>query len=337
MGIIRAIQVELLGENNETFIGTLTIESHLVGVNSSIVNASQPNKAGNEGLEPDPIGASTYVIAVVLIYGLSIVFLIGSHVVLRDRENHRDVEKQINKFLQQTPVIKEKYAKDNYKNLKHSIIPVVALSSARDLVARRKSFAVFINGLHSTPSGSRRNSQECKNSTTQSDDQGASSSISDETTLRMPTIQEESTDDLDRSLTRKSHRDSPDMSNIFPKGNEEQGVRAGTAVIKDFKDLPPRQERGKIQFVLGDDGSVASSDDSVQSESMNSGHPSLRQERHHVTNAPKTTGSRRPGLDSPTGEDDLHQTWVETTDPSRSLSGSPSGRETEHLLHVTCV
>ena len=52
---------------------------------------------------PDPLGASYYVIAVVLVYGMSIVLLLASHI---NRKNAKALEdsRQINKYLQEFQV-----------------------------------------------------------------------------------------------------------------------------------------------------------------------------------------------------------------------------------------
>ncbi|CAD5111882.1 DgyrCDS1145 [Dimorphilus gyrociliatus] len=76
----------------------------------------------------DQIGASSYVIAVVLVYGLSIVMLIASHI--KRRHDKAMEDRQIEKYIQAVPNLKEKSARDTYRNLKRSIVPIVAVALA---------------------------------------------------------------------------------------------------------------------------------------------------------------------------------------------------------------
>ncbi|ELT96813.1 hypothetical protein CAPTEDRAFT_205145 [Capitella teleta] len=299
MSFLRAIQVELQGENNETFYGTLTLEATILSTaneTGTLRNASDGD-ASTDDLEADPVGASTYVIAVVLIYGLSIVFLIGSHVVLRGRENYRDVEKQIDKFLRQAPVVKEKNAKDNYKNLKHSIIPVVALSSARDLVSRRKSFAAFLVGLHPPPtSASRRDDQRISDDPAPS---GVSSTVDEDAASgRMPTIEEEeSAEELDRS---------------------QGSVGLGKAIKHAPKEEADKKRNQQPHFYLGETSGTHKSLDSL-----------------HDTSIP-TSQSWPPPLPeavSPAVSD----AWLFSQRASQNSPSDSKAQETEQLLHVTCV
>jgi hypothetical protein len=67
----------------------------------------------------DPVGASYYVIAVVLVYGMSIVALIASHI---KRKHGKLIEdKQINKYLREFQTVTEKQSRESYKNLKKRI------------------------------------------------------------------------------------------------------------------------------------------------------------------------------------------------------------------------
>ena len=135
MGIItHHLRLELTDENNRTLAGSLVIES-IAGLTSTV--SSQ---------EEDPRGASSYVVAVVLIYGLSIVFLIGSHVFIKKKEEsiHGDEGKLVDKYLQNSSKYREITNRETYKKLKTSIVPIVAQSPARDLISRRKSFLPFL-------------------------------------------------------------------------------------------------------------------------------------------------------------------------------------------------
>lgn len=50
----------------------------------------------------------------------------------------------VNKYWKQAHKIKERGARESYKKLKHSMVPAVAKSGARDLISRRKSFAPIL-------------------------------------------------------------------------------------------------------------------------------------------------------------------------------------------------
>lgn len=67
----------------------------------------------------DVTGATYYVVAVVLVYGMSIVLLIASHIKRKHSKVLEDV--QINKYLQEFQVFREKSSRDNYRSLKHDI------------------------------------------------------------------------------------------------------------------------------------------------------------------------------------------------------------------------
>jgi hypothetical protein len=135
MGVItHHLRLTLTDKDNNTLAGSLVIES-IQGSTTTVSNEEQ-----------DPRGASSYVIAVVLIYGLSIVFLIGSHVFIKKKEEsiHGEEGKLVDKYLQNSSKYREITNRETYKKLKTSIVPIVARSPARDLISRRKSFLPFL-------------------------------------------------------------------------------------------------------------------------------------------------------------------------------------------------
>ena len=91
-----AIKITLRGSQNITYTGTLILDSNWT---SLPLNNDIPEVAGNStGKEYDQRGASYYVVAVVLVYGMSIVALIASHIKRRHAKVLED--KQIDKYLQ---------------------------------------------------------------------------------------------------------------------------------------------------------------------------------------------------------------------------------------------
>lgn len=68
----------------------------------------------------DPTGEGYYVIAVFLVYGMSIVLLIASHI--RRKHSKLAIDKEICKYLQEFQIVKETSNRDSYRNLKRSII-----------------------------------------------------------------------------------------------------------------------------------------------------------------------------------------------------------------------
>lgn len=75
---------------------------------------------GNTNHAVNPLGAAYYVVAVVLIYALSIVMLIASRV----RRKHAKIleDRQIHKYLQEFQTVREKSHRDTYRNLKRMVI-----------------------------------------------------------------------------------------------------------------------------------------------------------------------------------------------------------------------
>ena len=74
----------------------------------------------------DEVGAAYYVIAVVLVYGLSMVLLIGSLAKknMKDSSLEHD-DRQVSRYLENVPSLKEMSAREQYKELKSNIITLV--------------------------------------------------------------------------------------------------------------------------------------------------------------------------------------------------------------------
>ncbi len=60
------------------------------------------------------------MVAVILVYGMSIVLLIASHI--KKRTDKREQDKQISRYIDDFQIVRERHARDSYKNLKRSII-----------------------------------------------------------------------------------------------------------------------------------------------------------------------------------------------------------------------
>jgi len=97
----------LTGQNNETFIGTLYLgnrnsSQHDPPLPAPVMDEPPPHYYKDRNRKHDPSGATYYVIAVVLVYGMSIVLLIASHINRKHAKAQED--HQINKYLQEFQV-----------------------------------------------------------------------------------------------------------------------------------------------------------------------------------------------------------------------------------------
>ena len=119
---MQAIHITLHGKNNVTYSGTLILQEDnwtSVEQKDKIATPATGASTGEEE-DYDQVGASYYVIAVVLVYGMSIVMLIASHIKRRHEKVLED--KQIDKYLQDFQIVKERHDRDTYKNLKKTIM-----------------------------------------------------------------------------------------------------------------------------------------------------------------------------------------------------------------------
>ena len=79
------------------------------------------------------------------VYAIAVVFLIASHVFVKKKEDTLDYQmRMVKKYWEESHFIKEIGARESFKKLKHSMVPAVAKSNARDLISRRKSFAPIL-------------------------------------------------------------------------------------------------------------------------------------------------------------------------------------------------
>lgn len=122
------MRITLKGSDNETYVGTLFLRNWTSWLGETFPGWARddPTKRHAAVIDgygptrrPDPTGATYYVIAVVLVYGMSIVMLIASHI----KRKHAKVleDRQINKYLQEFQVVRETSSRDSYRNLKKDI------------------------------------------------------------------------------------------------------------------------------------------------------------------------------------------------------------------------
>ena len=121
------MRITLKGSDNETYVGTLFLRNWTSWLGETFPGWARddPTKRHAAVIDahgtrrPDPTGATYYVIAVVLVYGMSIVMLIASHI----KRKHAKVleDRQINKYLQEFQIVRETSSRDSYRNLKRDI------------------------------------------------------------------------------------------------------------------------------------------------------------------------------------------------------------------------
>ncbi|ELT96814.1 hypothetical protein CAPTEDRAFT_205146 [Capitella teleta] len=135
------LRISLHGnKDNISYSGTLLIRnlSSFLPLADADVGADDVDATSGPRVE-DPSGASYYVVAVVMVYGFSIVMLIASHI---KRKHHKLAEdRQINKYLQEFLVVQEKSSRDSYRHLKKSIIQ--KLNREKSTTCKQLSKATF--------------------------------------------------------------------------------------------------------------------------------------------------------------------------------------------------
>ena len=124
----KSLQVTLLGDDNRTHQGLLLLYNWTLIETGPVINAGggggggggMVDGKGNTNPAANPVGAAYYVVAVILIYALSIVMLIASRV----RRKHAKIleDRQIHKYLQEFQTVREKSHRDTYRNLKRMVI-----------------------------------------------------------------------------------------------------------------------------------------------------------------------------------------------------------------------
>ena len=124
----RTMDVVLRDHRNKTLLGTLVLEKVRDVKQRHITTTAIPQPY-------DETGASLYAIAVIFVYGFSIVLMIASHTYMKRKSNKRDGEdeKQVVKYLQQVPHLQELSKRDSFRKLKNSIIPLVGIGLGVDI------------------------------------------------------------------------------------------------------------------------------------------------------------------------------------------------------------
>ena len=116
-----SLHVNLRDKHNGTYRGQLLLknwtlwydDTGVLSINPEVTNTTASNN-------PEDIdGAVFYVIAVILVYGMSIVMLIASHI--NRKHSKLEDDRQILKYLQEFQVVKEKSSQESYKDLKKKI------------------------------------------------------------------------------------------------------------------------------------------------------------------------------------------------------------------------
>ncbi len=110
----------LQDKNNVSFKGILRFHSDLGHQDASNPTQDLTNITNSVQNDYDEAGAGFYVIAVILVYAMSIVALIASHIKKKQKKLTED--KQIDKYVDDFQIVKEKQARDSYRNLKKSIM-----------------------------------------------------------------------------------------------------------------------------------------------------------------------------------------------------------------------
>ena len=117
---LTSLQVNLRDKHNGTYRGQLLLKNNwTLTYGGSDVMTADPDVIDATDDAEDDTGASYYIIAVVFVYGMSIVMLIASHI---NRKHTKIVEdRQIHKYLQEFQIVKERSSQESYKDLKKKI------------------------------------------------------------------------------------------------------------------------------------------------------------------------------------------------------------------------
>ena len=166
--VSETFNIHVRDENGKSIKGTLTLSGHLHDLlsqrtknnrpentsdNNSILltartnmtSLSDLNSISDDTADYDSSGASMFVIAVVLLYGFSIVLLIASHVFIKRKAHHHDSDKIIDQYLDQAAVLRRENSREAFARLKMSLMPMIARSpSGRDMIAKRVKYTPFL-------------------------------------------------------------------------------------------------------------------------------------------------------------------------------------------------
>ena len=99
-----------------------------------VANISSSNSSAEVYAEYNEPGAAMYIVAVILVYGLSIVLLIGTLVRKNMRKSGSNFveERQVSKYLQNVPHLKERSQRDQYRYLKGHMQRIVQGNEFQD-------------------------------------------------------------------------------------------------------------------------------------------------------------------------------------------------------------
>ena len=101
---------------------TSGIATSATGTETNSATAASTDSTGGGGRTgvDDGIGAGFYVIAVIIVYAMSIVALIASHIKRKNRKLLED--RQIHKYLKEFQIVRERSRRDSYRNLKRAVV-----------------------------------------------------------------------------------------------------------------------------------------------------------------------------------------------------------------------
>ena len=110
------VRISLTRNDSNIYSGIIYFRNYLRENSSKWKNYKRSDK---EYQSNDPTGATYYLIAVVLVYGMSIVLLIASHI----KRKHSKVleDRQIIKYLEEFQIVRETSSKETYRSLKRNI------------------------------------------------------------------------------------------------------------------------------------------------------------------------------------------------------------------------
>ena len=158
MTLNQILTITFRGRDNETYTGHISLPNknkempsfmhtpyHPAQAAGVLENGtqSQPSRFGELLPDPlvtaqssaDPTGESYFVVAVCLVYSMSVVMLIASRI--RRRRAKMAVDHQIDKYLREFQIVKEKSSRDSYRNLKRAVIAKLSRDKAQTLCASR--------------------------------------------------------------------------------------------------------------------------------------------------------------------------------------------------------
>ena len=115
-----------------------------------VANISSGNSSAEVAAEYNEPGAAMYIVAVILVYGLSIVLLIGTLVRKNMRKSGSNFveERQVSKYLQNVPHLKERSQRDQYRELKGHMQRIVESNEFKDFNQDQQRAHVIVTPVH---------------------------------------------------------------------------------------------------------------------------------------------------------------------------------------------